>query len=60
MANAFQTVNVIFSSHFGHIHRPGQEVGGHIADEDDPICFRREVKFHTMDCLIAAVVYIGG
>lgn len=46
--------------HLGHVHRPGQEVGGHVADEDHAVCFRYEVVLHAVHRLVAAVVNIGG
>lgn len=46
--------------HLGHVHRPGQEVGGHVADEDHAVGFRYEVVLHAVDRLVAAVVNIGG
>lgn len=50
----------ILSLHLWHIHRLGQEVGGHVTDEDRPVRFRYEVEFHAMHRLVAAVVNIGG
>lgn len=46
--------------HLGHVHRPRQEVGGHVADEDHAVGFRYEVVLHAVDRLVAAVVNIGG
>lgn len=47
-------------THLGHVHGPGQEVGGHVADEDDAVCFRYEVVLHAVHRLVAAVVHVRG
>lgn len=47
-------------SHLRYIHWSGQEVGGHVADEEHAVSFRQEVVFHTMNRLVAAVIHIGG
>lgn len=48
----------LFCCHLWYIYGPWQEVGGHVADEDHAVGFRREVVLHTMDRLVAAVVHI--
>ena len=46
--------------HLRHVHRSGQEVGGHVADEDHPVGFGSEVVLHAVHGLVGAVVHVGG
>lgn len=45
--------------YLGHVHGPGQEVGGHVADEHHAAGLGEEVVLHAVHSLVGAEVDVG-